>query len=76
MSPRGAHSPRRIPACDFPASPPEGLFGEHSEPRGGNVPLTRTPNTTREDAHAPEKFRGRQRFGDFLREPLYGAGGS
>jgi hypothetical protein len=25
-------------------------FGGHSEPRCGNVPLTRTPNTTPEDA--------------------------
>ena len=23
------------------------MFDEHSEPRCGNVPLTRTPNTTR-----------------------------
>ena len=26
---------------------PEDVFGGHSEPRCGNVPLTRTPNTTR-----------------------------
>ena len=33
--------PRRVPACNF------------RRPRCGNVPLTRTPNTTREDAYAP-----------------------
>ena len=35
------------------ASRRKALFGEHSEPRCGNVPLTRTPNTTRGDAYAP-----------------------
>lgn len=45
------------------------LFGGHSEPRCGNVPLTRTPNTTREDAYAPRKVRRWQHFGIFLREP-------
>jgi hypothetical protein len=33
---------------------PETLFDGHCEPRCGNVPLTRTPNTTRYDAYAPQ----------------------
>ena len=32
---------------------PEIVPGEHSEPRCGNVPLTRTPGTTPEDGYAP-----------------------
>jgi hypothetical protein len=40
---------RRVPRA-ISGVPPENPFGEHSEPRCGNVPLTRTPNTTREDA--------------------------
>ena len=53
---RGAHAS----PLPFPASAGKPLFGEHSEPRCGNVPLTRTPNITREtprDAYAPRSVR-------------------
>jgi hypothetical protein len=70
------------PRVQFPASRRKTLFGEHSEPRcrvtalrrgtrlsrGGNVPLTRTPNTTRADAYAPQMLAAcwRLRFFWFL----------
>ena len=51
---------RRLPGAVHPTvrrelDPADGgfvrkvVFGGHSEPRCGNVPLTRTPNTTRGD---------------------------
>ena len=49
-----ARGPVRLAAG---ASRRKARFGEHSEPRCGNVPLTRTPKTTREDAYAPRKHR-------------------
>ena len=43
-------------ACNFRRPGRKDVFGEHSEPRCGNVPLTRTPNTTRDDAYAPQSL--------------------
>jgi hypothetical protein len=44
---------RTRPRVQFPASRRKTLFGEHSKPRCGNVPLTRTPNATRETRMLP-----------------------
>lgn len=45
-----ARGPVRLAAG---ASRRKARFGEHSEPRCGNVPLTRTPGTPPEDGYAP-----------------------
>jgi hypothetical protein len=53
---RGTRLTAARPRVQFPASRRKTLFGEHSEPRCGNVPLTRTPNTTRGTRMLPRRF--------------------